>query len=95
MTSESSIPLSSISVRARHTARSLSPRVNVVSNPMAARDSMAFLCVVCPAPAARSDDASQRVEHRIGVGSHVNAVSFGVVTDVHDDGEMARIKHMT
>jgi len=42
----------------------------------------------------RPDDASERVENGVWVGSHVNAVSFGVITDVYDDGEKARIKHM-
>jgi hypothetical protein len=42
----------------------------------------------------RSDNASEGVQNGIRISSHVNAVSFGVITDVHNDGEMARIKHM-
>jgi len=50
--------------------------------------------VIRSAPTVRSDNAGKRVEHRVRVGRHVNAVSFGVITDVHNNGEMARIKYM-
>jgi hypothetical protein len=50
--------------------------------------------VIVAAPTVRTYDVRERVEHRIRVGSHVNAVSFGVVTDVHNDGEKARVKYM-
>jgi hypothetical protein len=42
----------------------------------------------------RSDNAGERVKNGVWISSYVNAVSFGVITDVYNDGETARIKHM-
>ncbi len=50
-------------------------------------------CVVHPSPTMRSLDACERIEDGIGVSRYANAVSFSVVADVHNDGEMVRIKN--
>ena len=43
----------------------------------------------------RTFDVTKRVEDRIRVRRHANAISFSIVTDVHDDGELARIENGT
>ena len=47
--------------------------------------------VMCPSPAVGTDLTRERVHDGVRVGRHMNAVSFGIVTDVHYNGEESRI----
>ena len=81
-------PAASRRARARHTARSWSPRLNHTSSPSARSASITRERVVAQPPAALVDAVGEPERDEVGVGRDVTAVDLDVVARVGDHDEV-------
>ena len=87
--SVSGSPAASRRARARHSARSRSPRLNQTSSPSSAQRVHHRERVVGEPPAALVDAVGQPERHEVGVGGDVAAVDLDVVAGVGDHHSVA------